>query len=205
MNVISIIVLTVILVLTICLVTFLLSLFQKHRKAVLNNFAKDLNHNYQNAQLKKIEIKELPVAIDEIKEDIYFCNKAVIGNYDSPARVINEKNFNVSSLLEANKLETFYHYKIINLGTSKFVPLNKIDLLVTKSKVYLYHPLEPETITLNKIKNVTIFWEKNTLIQRKEFFPGVGFNCQKRSYFLLFQTYNEMLKFLTCLNLTYLL
>lgn len=202
MTIVSIIVLAAILVLTLCLITFLIWVLQKHRKRVMNDFAKDLNQTYKDSQLKKLDSKDLPVKVEEIVEDIYFCNKAVIGQYDRSARVINEKNFNISSLLDSNQLEMFYHYKIINLGASKFVPLNKIDLLITKNKLYFHHPLEPETIALNKIKNVTVFWEKNALVQKKDFFPGVAFNYHKQSYFLLFQTYNEVLKFIACLNLT---
>lgn len=200
MNLIAIIVLTVILVLTSFLVTFLLLLLQKHRKTVLNNFSKDLNNISKNWQVKKIEVKNLPIEVEEIKEDVFFTNKAVIGKYDDFKRIINENNYQVSSLLVNNKINIFYHYKIINLGSPRFIPLNKIDVLVTKNKIYLYHPLEPESVLIKEIEKVTIFWEKNSLIQRKEFFPGIGFLCKGKSYFLLFQTYNEVLKFLTCLD-----
>ncbi|MGL5268688.1 MAG: hypothetical protein ACRC8P_02845 [Spiroplasma sp.] len=203
MNIIVIIILTVILVLTFSLITFLLVLFQKHQKSVFNNFAKDLNRTYKTLQLKKIDAKQLPVKVDEIEESIYFFIKAVIGKYDNPERVINDKNTDITILLRNSKLKIFYHYKIINLSSSKFLPLNKIDLLVTKKNIYLYHYLEPETIVIRKINNITIFWEKNTLLQRKDFFPGIGFIYEQQNYFLLFQTYNELLKFLACLSLVW--
>lgn len=201
MSLISIIVLALVFILTLCLVTFLMWLFAKQRRSAMNNFAKDLNQTTKKVQLQRIDPKELPVAIEEIKADVYFCNKAVTGAYDNPARVLNEKNFNVSSLLQTNQ-ETFYHYNIINIGRSKFVPLNQIDLLLTKKYLYLHHPLEPETITLNQMKDITIFWEKNALMKNKEFFPGVAFRVKKQSYFLLFQNYQQVLKFLACINLT---
>lgn len=200
MNLVIIIILVVILVLTLSLATLLIYLLQKHRRSVLNNFVKDLNSSYKKSHLNKISAKQLPVDVDEINDDIYFTTKAVIGQYDNPSRVINEKNFNVTGLLADNKLEIYYHYKVVNLGKSKFVPLNKIDLLITKNRLYLYHPLEPETIMIKKIKDLTFFWEKNSLMQRKEFFPGIAFKYQKNSYFLLFQTYHEVLKFLGCIN-----
>lgn len=201
MNLIVIIILTVILVLVFCLVTLVVAMLQKHRKKMLDNFAQDLNDNYQHCQKKPLDLKQLSVTVEEIKEDIYYCTRAVIGKYDNPNRVINNKNFNISALLRDNKFNVFYHYKIINLGSSKFHPLNKLDVLLTKTNIYLYHPLEPEIIAIDKIKDLTIFWEKNPLIQRKEFFPGLGFKYQKQSYFLLFQTYNELLKFICYLNL----
>lgn len=203
MNLIVIIILAIVLVLTLCLITLLLSLFHKHRKSVFNTFASDLNHSYRNSQLKTISPKDLPVAV-ATKDVIYFYHQAVLGNYDRAERVINEKNFNVTSLLKAQQWETFYHYKIINLGACKFVPLNKIDLLLTKNNLYLHHPLTPITLKLNQIKDLTIFWEKNPLVQKKAFFPGVAFKHQTNSYFFLFQTYKEVVKFLTALNLIYL-
>lgn len=203
MNIIVIIVLTVILILTFSLVTWLLVLLQKQRKNAFSNFASDLNSVAKNLRLSKIDSKHVPVKINEIEEDIYFATKAVIGKYDNPERIINEKNTELTTLLKNYKLKVFYHYKLINLGSSKFLPLNKIDILLSKKNIYLYHPLEPETIAVDQIKDVTIFWEKNALIQRKDFFPGVGFSYQQQNYFLLFQTYNEVLKFLSYLNLVH--
>lgn len=201
MSLISIIVLALVFILTLCLITLLMWLFAKQRRSAMNSFAKDLNQTVNKVQLQRIDPKELPVAVDEIKDDVYFCNKAVVGAYDNSARVLNDKNFNVSSLLQT-KQETFYHYNIINVGRSKFAPLNQIDLLLTKNHLYLHHPLEPQTIALKQMKDITIFWEKNALMKNKEFFPGVAFYAKKQSYFLLFQNYQQVLKLLACINLT---
>lgn len=203
MNIIVIIVLTVILILTFNLVTLLLVLLQKHHKNAFTNFAADLNNITKNLRLNKIDSKHLPVKITEIEKDIYFATKVVIGKYNNPERIINEKNTELTNLLKDYKLKVFYHYKLINLGNSKFLPLNKIDIFLSKRNINLYYPLERKVIAIDKIKDITIFWEKNVLIQRKDFFPGVRFNYQHQNYFLLFQTYNEVLKFISYLNLIY--
>lgn len=199
-NLIVIIILSVILVLTFFVITLLLFLFQKHRKLVLNNFTQDLNKNYQSVQIKKIANKDLLKSFNELKEDIYFFNRAIFGKYEKPQKIINEKNWLINEGLKHSKIKIFYHYKLINLSPSKFVPLNKIDLILTRNKFYLYDPLEPKVIMITKIKDITIFWEKNRLMQQKEFFPGVGFKYQNQNYFLLFQSYNDVIKFLSYLN-----
>lgn len=201
MNLIIIIVLVVILVLTFCLFTLLLALFQRHRKLVLINFAKDLNKRYKQTELKRLDMKQLPINISEMKLEIYFYGQALSGKYEKSQKVISEKNWNVNQVLENSSIKVFYHYKIINLGSSKFVPLNQTDLLMSKDKLYFFHPLEPETFVIKNIKNITVFWEKNPLIKQKDFFPGLAFTYKKQNYFLLFQTDKEILNFLTYLNL----
>ncbi|MDQ7982945.1 MAG: hypothetical protein REH79_01830 [Spiroplasma sp.] len=202
MNLAIIITLSVILVFLIFLVFLLLKLYQKNRKLTLANFTNDLNQRYNNFFLQPIAIKDLPMSEEKLptKSSIYYCNRALVGQYENPRKIINDKNYDVTSSLKNNKNKISYHYKIINFRRAKFIPLNTIELLLTKTKLYIYHPLDPESINLKQIKNLTIFWAQNRLLKTKDFFPGVGFQVNNQSYFLLFQTYQQLLKFLACLN-----
>ena len=201
MNIIAIIVLTLILAITLILVTCLLFFLKKHRNSVLNHFINDLNTKTHQLQLKKIPDNKIPVSLEEIKEDVYFCTRAVRSDYESPKQVVNENNHDISASLRNWKIKVSYNYKIINLFPSKMVPLNKIDILMTKEYVHFCHSLDSKSFLIKEIENVTVFWEKNKLIKRKELIPGIAFSYEKENYFLLFQTYNEVSKFCVYLNL----
>lgn len=200
----NIIILVVVLGLGILLIGFLIFVIKKQKKVALQSLIRDLNIVNEKYEIKPLSSKELPVNLEESnsqhKSDIYFCEKAVIGLYEHPNIIINDKNINITKSIKNNKLEIFYGYYIFKFKHPKLIPLNKIDVLITQRDIHLYHPLEPEKINLAEIKTLTFFWEKNPLIKSKTHYPAVSFNYKNKHYFLLFQTYNEALKFIMSIN-----
>ena len=187
-----IIVCTTILILLIALI--LLIKKNKHNKILKIN--KDINTLYTNLKLKKIHNKELPVSIEEIKEDIYYSGKVILGKYEDLDKISGRNILLKTEYSDGKKVFLRYKIKYINLiKSSNFIPLNQIDLLISQNNIYFIDSFEPQIIPIVNVNSITFFWEKNNYIKNKQKYIGIEINFQNKHLFFIFNKYEEAISF----------
>lgn len=181
----------------------LLIIFNKKiKKGKILKIMKDINNCYGSFNLEKINKKELSVSTTNIKENIYYSDKVIKGKYQY-ANKIKGKNINLQTKYNMTKKsdkELFLRYKLRDVNffkLSEFIPLNQIDLLLSQTSIHFIDPFEPQTIPMTDIKSITFFWEKNNHLSSKKKFIGVEIFCQDKRFFLLFNKYDNAIKFVT--------
>lgn len=168
----------IILIIVVCIIVLILfstliMLVKKNKQQKILKITNDMNKISSNLKLKKIKAKELPVSIEEIKEDIYYSSKVILGKYEnlnkiSGQDILLKTNFNIT---KKNNKNIFLRYKIRDVNfikSSSFIPLNQIDLLISENNLYFIDPFEPQIIPIADIINITFFWEKNNYIKNKQ-------------------------------------
>ncbi|WP_342254039.1 hypothetical protein [Spiroplasma endosymbiont of Zeiraphera isertana] len=151
---------TTILILLIALIL----LIKKNKQKKILKITKDINTLYKYLKLKKINTKELPVSIEKIKEDIYYSDKVILGKYEDLNKISGQNILLKTEYSDAKKLFLRYKIKDINLiKSSDFIPLNQIDLLISRNNLYFIDSFELQIIPLVNVKSITFFWEKNNL------------------------------------------
>lgn len=195
------IILIIIVAITIIIILMTLIFFLKNNKQKkIIRITNDINNLYTKLALQKINTKELPVASEQIKEDIYYNGKVILGKYEHVAKISGQNIFlkTAYSITKKNNKNIFLRYKIRDINfikSSDFIPLNQIDLLVSQNKLYFIDPFEPQTIALANIDNIIFFWEKNNYIKNKRKYIGIEISFQKQHLFFLFNTYEEAINF----------
>jgi len=183
---------TTILILLIALIL----LIKKNKQKKILKITKDINTLYKYLKLKKINTKELPVSIEKIKEDIYYSDKVILGKYEDLNKISGQNILLKTEYSDAKKLFLRYKIKDINLiKSSDFIPLNQIDLLISRNNLYFIDSFELQIIPLVNVKNITFFWEKNNYIKNKQKYIGIEINFQNKRLFFLFNKYEEAISF----------
>ncbi|WP_425377093.1 hypothetical protein [Spiroplasma endosymbiont of Aleiodes alternator] len=183
---------TTILILLIALIL----LIKKNKQKKILKITKDINTLYKYLKLKKINIKELPVSIEKIKEDIYYSDKVILGKYEDLNKISGQNILLKTEYSDAKKLFLRYKIKDINLiKSSDFIPLNQIDLLISRNNLYFIDSFELQIIPLVNVKSITFFWEKNNYIKNKQKYIGIEINFQNKRLFFLFNKYEEAISF----------
>ncbi|WJG69393.1 hypothetical protein [Spiroplasma ixodetis] len=183
---------TTILILLIALIL----LIKKNKQKKILKITKDINTLYKYLKLKKINIKELPVSIEKIKEDIYYSDKVILGKYEDLNKISGQNILLKTEYSDAKKLFLRYKIKDINLiKSSDFIPLNQIDLLISQNNLYFIDSFELQIIPLVNVKSITFFWEKNNYIKNKQKYIGIEINFQNKRLFFLFNKYEEAVSF----------
>ncbi|WP_425381202.1 hypothetical protein [Spiroplasma endosymbiont of Polydrusus pterygomalis] len=197
----------IILIIIVCvailiILTTLILLIRKNKQKKILKITNDINNTYQNLKIKPLKTKELPVSIAEIKEDIYYSGKVILGQYQHLAK-ISGQNIILKTTADvaknANK-KIFLRYKVRDINfikSSDFIPLNQIDLLISQKNIYFIDPFEPQIISLTNVNNITFFWEKNKYIKNKQKYIGIEINFKNKPLFFLFNTYEEAINFTT--------
>lgn len=185
--------------LVIVLMTLIL-LIKKNKQKKILKITNDINHIYQKLKLEPIKTKELSVSIEEIKEDIYYSGKAILGKYEHFTKISGQNIVlkTENNMTKKNKKKIFFRYKIRDINfikSSDFIPLNQIDLLISQKNIYFIEPFEPQIVSLNNVSSITFFWEKNNYIKNKRKYIGVEINSKNKSLFFLFNTYEEAISF----------
>lgn len=197
----------IILIIIVCatiliLLTTLILLIKNNKQKKILKITNDINNGYQHLKIKLIATKELPVSITEIKEDIYYSGKVILGKYQHLAK-ISGQNIILKTEDNATKngnKKVFLRYKIRDINfikSSDFIPLNQIDLLISQKNIYFIDPFEPQIISLTNVNNITLFWEKNNYIKNKQKYIGIEINSKNKRLFFLFNTYDEAISFAT--------
>lgn len=183
---------TTILILLIALIL----LIKKNKQKKILKITKDINTLYKYLKLKKINTKELPVSIEKIKEDIYYSDKVILGKYEVLNKISGQNILLKTEYSDAKKLFLRYKIKDINLiKSSDFIPLNQIDLLISRNNLYFIDSFELQIIPLVNVKSITFFWEKNNYIKNKQKYIGIEINFQNKRLFFLFNKYEEAISF----------
>ncbi|MBP1525995.1 MULTISPECIES: hypothetical protein [unclassified Spiroplasma] len=183
---------TTILILLIALIL----LIKKNKQKKILKITKDINTLYKYLKLKKINTKELPVSIEKIKEDIYYSDKVILGKYEDLNKISGQNILLKTEYSDAKKLFLRYKIKDINLiKSSDFIPLNQIDLLISRNNLYFIDSFELQIIPLVNVKSITFFWEKNNYIKNKQKYIGIEINFQNKRLFFLFNKYEEAISF----------
>ncbi|WP_339039309.1 hypothetical protein [Spiroplasma endosymbiont of Andrena trimmerana] len=183
---------TTILILLIALIL----LIKKNKQKKILKIPKDINTLYKYLKLKKINTKELPVSIEKIKEDIYYSDKVILGKYEDLNKISGQNILLKTEYSDAKKLFLRYKIKDINLiKSSDFIPLNQIDLLISRNNLYFIDSFELQIIPLVNVKSITFFWEKNNYIKNKQKYIGIEINFQNKRLFFLFNKYEEAISF----------
>lgn len=190
----------------ILLISFLIFIFvstKKNKQKDIKAFNEDLIFVSNNYHLNKKNLKDLPVFLEDeqLKDRIYLHARSTICDYESPKKIVNSKNAEISQNSNL-KFKVFYHYPLVNLfNRIKFKPLNQIDLLISDEKIYFLDPLEPFAVEMKKIKEITFFWEKNFIFKKsKDYLPALTFKYEGKNYFMIFKNYNDILSILACIN-----
>ncbi|WP_174480970.1 hypothetical protein [Spiroplasma endosymbiont of Danaus chrysippus] len=171
-------------------------LIKKNKQKKILKITKDINTLYKYLKLKKINIKELPVSIEKIKEDIYYSDKVILGKYEDLNKISGQNILLKTEYSDAKKLFLRYKIKDINLiKSSDFIPLNQIDLLISRNNLYFIDSFELQIIPLVNVKSITFFWEKNNYIKNKQKYIGIEINFQNKRLFFLFNKYEEAISF----------
>ncbi|WP_252319345.1 hypothetical protein [Spiroplasma endosymbiont of Lariophagus distinguendus] len=179
----------------ILLITLIL-LIKKNKQKKILKITKDINTLYKYLKLKKINTKELPVSIEKIKEDIYYSDKVILGKYEDLNKISGQNILLKTEYSNAKKLFLRYKIKDINLiKSSDFIPLNQIDLLISRNNLYFIDSFELQIIPLVNVKSITFFWEKNNYIKNKQKYIGIEINFQNKRLFFLFNKYEEAISF----------
>lgn len=183
---------TTILILLIALIL----LIKKNKQKKILKITKDINTLYKYLKLKKINTKELPVSIEKIKEDIYYSDKVILGKYEDLNKISGQNILLKTEYSDAKKLFLRYKIKDINLiKSSDFIPLNQIDLLISRNNLYFIDSFELQITPLVNVKSITFFWEKNNYIKNKQKYIGIEINFQNKRLFFLFNKYEEAISF----------
>ncbi|WP_338980288.1 hypothetical protein [Spiroplasma endosymbiont of Lasioglossum malachurum] len=174
----------------------LILLIKKNKQKKILKITKDINTLYKYLKLKKINTKELPVSIEKIKEDIYYSDKVILGKYEVLNKISGQNILLKTEYSDAKKLFLRYKIKDINLiKSSDFIPLNQIDLLISRNNLYFIDSFELQIIPLVNVKSITFFWEKNNYIKNKQKYIGIEINFQNKHLFFLFNKYEEAISF----------
>lgn len=192
----------VVIVFLIVSLILLIIITKKIKKDKLLKITKDINISYNSLSLKKICKKELSVSINDIKEDIYYSDKVINGKYQHVNKIKGQNihlktEYNIAKKVDK---ELFLRYKFRDVNffnSSDFIPLNQIDILLSKTSIYFIDPFEPQTIPIVQIKSITFFWEKNKHLSSKKKFIGVEISDNDKRVFLLFNKYENAIKFVT--------
>ncbi|WP_342266430.1 hypothetical protein [Spiroplasma endosymbiont of Villa modesta] len=183
---------TTILILLIALIL----LIKKNKQKKILKITEDINTLYKYLKLKKINTKELPVSIEKIKEDIYYSDKVILGKYEDLNKISGQNILLKTEYSDAKKLFLRYKIKDINLiKSSDFIPLNQIDLLISRNNLYFIDSFELQIIPLVNVKSITFFWEKNNYIKNKQKYIGIEINFQNKRLFFLFNKYEKAISF----------
>ncbi|WP_342276517.1 hypothetical protein [Spiroplasma endosymbiont of Nebria brevicollis] len=181
----------------------LIIITRKIKQEKLLKITKDINNCYNpNLNFKKISTKELSVSTDNIKEDIYYSDKVVNGKYQNINK-IKGQNINLKteySIVKKDSKELFLRYKLRDVNffkSSNFIPLNQIDILLSQTSIYFIDSFELQIIPIAEIKNITFFWEKNNHLSSRKKFIGVEIFCYDKRFCLLFNEYENAIKFVT--------
>ncbi len=197
----------IILIIIVCvailiILTTLILLIRKNKQKKILKITNDINNTYQNLKIKPLKTKELPVSVEEIKEDIYYSGKVILGQYQHLAKISGQNiilKTEDDATKNANK-KIFLRYKVRDINfikSSDFIPLNQIDLLISQKNIYFIDPFEPQIISLINVNNITFFWEKNNYIKNKQKYIGIEINFKNKPLFFLFNTYEEAISFVT--------
>lgn len=181
---------SILLVLLILLLTILIK--KKKRQKILK-ITNDINQVVTTLKLKILKPKELPVSVEKITDEIYYNDKVILGQYETN-KTITGQNICLDIIDKGFSKKIYFRYKIRDVNfikSSNFIPLNQIDLLVSKHNMYFIDPFDPQVIALTNINNITFFWEKNRFIKNKQKFMGIELNSQNQHFLLLFNNYDN--------------
>lgn len=184
------------------ILTTLILLIRKNKQKKILKITNDINNTYQNLKIKQLKTKELPISIEEIKEDIYYSGKVILGQYQHLAK-ISGQNIILKTADDVAKnvnKKIFLRYKVRDINfikSSDFIPLNQIDLLISQKNIYFIDPFEPQIISLTNVNSITFFWEKNNYIKNKQKYIGIEINFKNKHLFFLFNAYEEAISFAT--------